>query len=184
MFTEKISDQFFADLAKAVRRRSLTELQKESVRTILQACDTFGIERRRHVAYILATAWHESRFTPIEEIRAKPNTKVWKLQERYWHTGYYGRGFVQLTWLDNYRLFSRLTGKDLVNNPSDALLPDIAAKILVVGMRDGLFRSGHTLERYINGDKTDYLNARNIVNAGLFHAERFEATAKKIIKIV
>ena len=35
---------------------------------------------------------------------------------------------------------------------------------MFVGMTDGWFRSGHTLERYFNDDTDDAFNAREIIN--------------------
>lgn len=44
---------------------------------------------------------------------------------------YHGRGFVQLTGRDNYRMASQALGIDLLNRPELAAKPDIAAKIAV-----------------------------------------------------
>jgi predicted chitinase len=44
---------------------------------------------------------------------------------------YHGRGFIQLTGRDNYRMASQALGIDLLNNPELAERPDIAAKIAV-----------------------------------------------------
>src|SRR5688572_1078351 len=72
----------------------------------------------RHVAYALATIAHETAWTflPIKEYRNKAGTRGRARQDRYWLTGYYGRGYVQLTWLANYQKASRKLGVDLVKN--------------------------------------------------------------------
>lgn len=44
---------------------------------------------------------------------------------------YHGRGFVQLTGRDNYRMASDALGIDLLNHPDLASKPDVAAKIAV-----------------------------------------------------
>lgn len=44
---------------------------------------------------------------------------------------YYGRGFIQLTGRDNYRMASEALGLDLINRPNLASNPEIAAKIAV-----------------------------------------------------
>ena len=44
---------------------------------------------------------------------------------------YHGRGFMQLTGRDNYRMASQALGLDLVNHPELASKPDVAAKIAV-----------------------------------------------------
>lgn len=44
---------------------------------------------------------------------------------------YHGRGFIQLTGRDNYRMASQALGIDLLNQPDLAERPDIAAKIAI-----------------------------------------------------
>ena len=44
---------------------------------------------------------------------------------------YYGRGFVQITGRDNYRMAGEYLGIDLLNHPDWAARPDVAAKIAV-----------------------------------------------------
>ena len=44
---------------------------------------------------------------------------------------YHGRGFIQLTGRDNYRMASQALGIDLLNNPDLAERPDVAAKIAI-----------------------------------------------------
>lgn len=44
---------------------------------------------------------------------------------------YHGRGFIQLTGRDNYRMASDALGIDLLNKPELAARPDIAAKVAV-----------------------------------------------------
>ena len=44
---------------------------------------------------------------------------------------YHGRGFIQLTGRDNYRMASEALGLDLINRPEIASRPEIAAKIAV-----------------------------------------------------
>ena len=44
---------------------------------------------------------------------------------------YHGRGFIQLTGRDNYRIASQALGIDLLNHPDLAERPDVAAKIAI-----------------------------------------------------
>jgi len=74
-----------------------------------------------------------------------------------------GRGFVQITGHDNYAKFSKILGIDLVGNPDLALSDDVAAKIIVIGMRDGIF-TGHKLSNYFEPTSADWVGARFIVN--------------------
>lgn len=131
------------------------------------------------LAYILATAVGESGVVPIKEKRAAPGTPARKVQDKYWYTGYMGRGYVQLTWKYNYEKFAKVLGVDLVGNPDLALNPVYAAEILTMGMKKGMF-TGVGLDRYINSAKVDFYNARKIIN-GLDHAERFADYARSIV---
>jgi len=182
MYFEKVNDQFLEAMGKALGRK-LNQVQKDSVVAILQAIDEFGIEDPNRVAYILGTCWHESRFSPIEEIRARPGTKIAQFQNRYWPSGYFGRGFVQLTWRRNYAKFSKILDVDLVGSPELALDVQIAAKILVQGMTQGLF-TGVGLDKYFApGQPPKWFSARRIVN-GTFHADRVAKAAIKILAVL
>ena len=80
---------------------------------------------------------------------------------------YRGRGQGHLTGLDNYVRADRELdlGGTLVANPDRALEPDISARILIIGMRDGWF-TGETLNDFINTAATEqqFANARPIIN--------------------
>jgi len=82
---------------------------------------------------------------------------------------YIGRGFVQLTWEENYATMSPIVEEDLVEFPDLALSPDIAAIVMHEGMRDGLF-TGVALGDFFNDTVDDPVNARKIIN-GLDCAE-------------
>ena len=70
-----------------------------------------------------------------------------------------------------------ILGIDLLNNPDLAMRADIAANIMIVGMVRGLF-TGKKLNDYINDKKTDYVNARRIIN-GTDAAAKIAAYAVK-----
>lgn len=77
---------------------------------------------------------------------------------------YRGRGLSQITGKGMYEKFGKLMSIDLVGNPDLALQPKIASRILVVGMRDGLF-TGKKLADFIKPGEVDYVGARAIINA-------------------
>jgi hypothetical protein len=88
---------------------------------------------------------------------------------------YYGRGFVQLTWKDNYAKMTPIVDPlfqtvpiDLVKSPRQALEPFIAAAIMYEGMERGIFRRDnkgpHTYIRYFDDDTNDPFGAREIIN--------------------
>ncbi len=153
---------------------------KQALALLLTQCEKQDVTMPEQVAYVLATVYHECRFRSIREIRAKAGTAVFKMQEKYWASGYYGRGYSQLTWEGNYRKFSAVVGIDLVKYPDEALRPEIGAHILVHGMRTGLF-SGMSLGRcFVAGKEPQWRRARSIVN-GFFQWQKVADAAKKIL---
>ena len=136
------------------------------------------------LAYILATAYHESAHTfdpGIREIGKGMRRKYGTADPETGQT-YYGRGLCQLTWKRNYEVFSKLLGIDLVNDPDKALETNNSVNILITGMRDGLF-TGNKLIMYINKSNTDYMNARRVVN-GTDKAGLIAAHAMKIYEAI
>lgn len=95
---------------------------------------------------------------------------------------YSGKGFVQLTWKNNYatmtkRLRAAGYDVDLVKNPELAMRLDIASFILFDGMIYGIF-TGKKLSDYFNETKTDWMNARRIIN-GTDRAAEIAAISKQ-----
>jgi putative chitinase len=119
---------------------------------------------RRWLAYMLATAKHETAHTmqPIEEY-GKGRGLAYGQPDPATGQVYYGRGYVQLTWKANYARMAALTGADLVNHPELALEPRLAALIMFEGMKGGLF-TGVGLPRYFGATADDPVNARRIIN--------------------
>jgi len=132
----------------------------------------------RWLAYILATTHHETgrRFEPIEEIgrgRGRPYGRV----DPETGNRYYGRGYVQLTWKDNYRRMGEALGVDLVWHPELALDAATSVRIIFFGMINGSF-TGRALSRYFNDTTEDWRNARRIVN-GLDRADEIASMARR-----
>lgn len=65
---------------------------------------------------------------------------------------YRGRGFPQTTGKVNYEKFAKILNIDLVNKPELAMNPEVAAKILIIGLRDGLF-TGKKVSDYSSFEK-------------------------------
>lgn len=188
MFRELITDELLAAFCVSFKT-TLTRAQGDAWRFIASECDALAIDDPRQVAYILGTVWNECRFKSIREIRAKAGTGVWKLQEKYWHTGYYGRGYSQITWKRNYAKFSPIVGRDLVKHPDDVLMPAVGAKIIVTGMVFGMF-TGKRLSQYFTPISADWMGARFIVNGRLpggkfgFKAKECSEAAQKILLLL
>lgn len=130
----------------------------------------------RYAAYLMATVYKESWYSwqPIDE-KGKGAGKKYGLPRtgtcggKTYSRVYYGRGYIQITWEDNYQLADRELGLNcsLVANPERAKEPEIAYKIASNGMKDGWFDPSSThykLSDFISGNTCDYYNARKIVN--------------------
>ena len=117
----------------------------------------------RWLAYMMATIHHEcaTRWWPITEYGSQSY-----LQGKPYYP-YIGRGWVMLTWEDNYRKASQELGlvdeRDLVAHPEMALDSLIATRVLFKGMAEGWF-TGKKLKDYFNADRDDPINARQIIN--------------------
>lgn len=135
-------------------------------RELIAACGGAGLSTAQ-TAYVLATNNWESNGTmrPVEEGYYLGGERARRFQRSTRYYPYYGRGFPQITWEENYlKLGKRLgLGTALVDKPDLALDPVLAVKIAVIGMTEGLF-TGRKLSDYINSTKTDFIGARRIVN--------------------
>lgn len=114
---------------------------------------------RNEMAYVLATAYHETAHT-MKPINERGGDKYLR-SKKYWP--YIGRGYVQITWLENYLKATKVLGVDFVSKPELLLRPEYAAPIIIQGMKDGWF-TGKKLSDYITLKKSDFRNARRIVN--------------------
>lgn len=144
----------------------------------------------RWLAYMLATVKHEcaDRWQPIEEFGKGKGLKygvsvtVKDAQGNEFTNVYYGRGYVQLTWDWNYKAMGEKLNNRLLYEPQLALEPEVAYKIMSVGMRHGSF-TGKSLSKYINDQQCDYVNARRIIN-GTDQAQRIAGYATKLEAIL
>lgn len=161
-------ERFMRDLAaffSGVRKVTgpLNQVQVDTINNLLTRAARWPLS---WLAYGLATAWHEARFEPVEEI-GKGRGKAYGKPGRHGQSQH-GRGLVQLTWDDNYeRADEELElGGRLLADFNLALDPDIAAAILVRGMEEGWF-TGKKLADYLPGERgtfKQFEQARRIIN--------------------
>src|SRR5262249_12075507 len=76
---------------------------------------------------------------------------------------FYGRGFVQLTWYENYQKAGKKLNADFIKKPELVLELKYATPILFAGMFEGWF-TGKKLSAYFNQQKEEWRNARRIIN--------------------
>ena len=182
---KKLFDGVKAQLFKG----KFTEGQVEGIDSIIDAWESDPtLTDTRQLAYIFATAYHETATTmqPIEEygkgrghkygMKLKSNGQPYTSPDKI----YYGRGHVQLTWFENYERFGKLLNKDLLNYPELALKMDISIAIMFLGMKKGLF-TGVGLSKYFTKEGADFENARKIIN-GLDKAALIAGYARAFLK--
>ena len=158
----------FFESVRGLFKGRLAQLQVDGLNSLLDAANGCRINE---TAYMLATAYHETAHTmqPIEEYgkgRGRDYGKRLKMSRKPYSDTlpiYYGRGYVQLTWYENYDKAGRLLKLDLLRQPELALQADVAAKIMREGMFDGWF-TGKKLGEYIGLRTAEYESARRIIN--------------------
>lgn len=181
------SEAFFDRADEADLLGSLSQGERGGCNAILAACARWPLA---HVAYALATTYHETAGTmqPVKEmggvdyltrlydVRGRDPDRARKHGNVLPGDGpkYCGRGYVQLTWRANYARAGRELGVDLVSQPDLAMRHDIAARILEAGMRQGWF-TGKRLADYLPAagpaSHKAFVNARRIIN-GVDRAEK------------
>jgi putative chitinase len=169
---------FFAYARRAPFGGKLSTAQVDGCNRLIDACRDESVTDLRHVAYVLASVFHETgtRMQPVRETFAKSDAgavaaleKAWRagklgqVREPYWRAGWFGRGDIQITHQENYRKLGAAIGVNLVDHPALALDPAISARIAVIGMRDGLFAKAK-LADFFQAGFSDAVSARRIVN--------------------
>ena len=184
---------FFDTIRERLFHSTLKPGQVQGMNAILDTWEADHTHKDdRWLAYMLATAFHETATTmqPIKEYGGQAwYTKNYDVEgrnparaRRFGNTEpgdgckYCGRGFVQLTWKNNYRALGEAIGCDLVKNPDQAMDLEVATKVMFYGMEHGAF-TGRKLADYFNPDTEDWVNARRIIN-GLDRAQLIASYAR------
>jgi len=171
---------YFDSVRASLFEGSMSQDQVEGQEAILGEWELQGqvpgppMTDTRFLAYMLATTYHETstEMQPIEEYGKGEGMEYGKVDPTTGYA-YYGRGFVQLTWAENYKKATANLGlsgdADLYWHPDMALDPQIAADVMFIGMREGWFRKSkdgrpQTLYRYFNDTVNDAFEAREIIN--------------------
>lgn len=180
---------FYSEVKKSLFKGRLTTEQVKGMDALFAVWKSRGTKDRRHLAYLLATTYHETgtRMIPVRE--GQGQRKLWsdkqarnavaklfrekKISRDYALPGsfgnsFYGRGLAQITFEENYKRLGGILGIDLVRYPDKALENEVAAMILVEGSLKGLSLKGdftkYALEDFIYGEKCDYVRARQVIN--------------------
>lgn len=187
--------KFFPQIRNEIFHNHLNQKQVDGINFILNEWEKSNFTDLRWLAYMLGTAYHETATTmePVHEYGGNAYfTKMYDITgdrpnsaRRMGNTvlgdgiKYCGRGYVQLTWKNNYKRMGNLLGVDLVGQPDLAMKPEIAVKIMFLGMTSepkNTF-SGVNLGHYFNQDTEDWEGARHIIN-GTDHASLIADTSE------
>lgn len=165
----KLTSKGYDILRNELFGRKLSEAQVQALEFLVGKFDEAKVSYPE-AAYMLATVYHETgipsrggilrTMQPVKEA----GSKAYLEGKKYFP--YIGYGYVQLTWKANYERVGKLIGVDLIADPSKALEPEIAAKIMIVGMKAGWF-TGVGFDRKCPVAKYDldsYVRARKIIN--------------------
>jgi putative chitinase len=185
--------KFYDYIRISLFKGSISSKQLEGIEALLNICEENKILDKRWIAYMLATMFHETAKTmqPIEEYgkgkgydygkKLKRNRKPYSTPDKI----YYGRGFVQLTWYENYQYMGKLLRLPLLERPELLLTIEVSIKVMIEGMTKGKSSfgdfTGVSLENYFTDTKTDWVNARKIIN-GLDKAELISEYAQEFHK--
>jgi len=114
-------------------------------------------------------------FFPLREYRANAirQPKLYAQQEKYWDTGFYGRGLVQTTHRENYEAVRDEIGTDVVAQPDLLLDPHWAAQALAVYFRD------HNL--HLAALQQDWRKCRKLVNGGFNGYDAFSGFVDRLL---
>lgn len=177
---------FYDHIRGALFTGRLLQHQVYGMEECLREYERRGMNDVRQLAYILGTIYHEVGRTmqPIEE-DGKGKGKGYGRRQRYngdSYVGdkiYYGRGLVQVTWIDNYERLTKenSNGWDFVNHPELLLQMQPSVWATFYGMLTGMF-TGKKLSDYFNEKKADWKNARRVIN-GLDKADTIASYALK-----
>lgn len=163
--------KLFAEIRAQPFSGRMNDKQVEGVNRIVDEWERRGLKDFRWLAYILATAKWETAHT-MQPIREGGRESYLKSKPYY---PWVGEGLVQVTWEVNHRKFGATAPGQLMTWP-------IALRAIFDGMIKGMFTS-HKLADHFNATKTDWVNARRIVN-GTDKANEIAAIAKQFYSAI
>lgn len=177
---------FFDTIRLTLFGGKLSRVQVDRLQALLIEMQRVKLVTPEFGAYILATAhWETDRFNAMEEYasgEAYEGRAALGNNQAGDGRRFKGRGFPMLTGRRNYEMASAMTGQDMIANPALASDPDLSAMVIVLGMVGGRF-TGVGLGRFINDQKTDFINARKVVNM-LDRAETIADIAEQYLQAI
>jgi len=165
---------------------------KANLRPVLDGLRHFGLTDKIMVLMALATVAAESAgFKPLDEFLSRFNTSPgghpFNLYDNRRDLGnrgapdgarYKGRGFIQLTGRNNYRVYGQKIGVDLENHPDKANEPGVAGLILACFLKDKELKIKSAI---LEGD---FARARRQVNGGTHGLSNFQTAYLRGEKLI
>jgi hypothetical protein len=177
--------KFFDTVRESLFNGVLTQRQVDGMNYLLDAWEKYfeaaaGKQSIPWLSYAMATCHHETAYlhSPIEEYGKGSGKEYGETVPPHW-VAYYGRGFVQCTWLSNYQKAEKILRETYhlecpcVEYPSRMLEHLPAALTMYDGLIGGWF-TGAKLADFFNEKKEDPYEARTCVN-GHDHASTIES---------
>ena len=149
-------------------RRNNAEANRNSSASAIIAAARAKALTNAQIAYVLATAEHESdSFKTLEEYSSGAqyeNRADLGNTEPGDGIRYKGRGYVQLTGRLNYTRYSEIAGLQLARYPIIVMnWPALSVFVIVDGMLRGVY-TGRRLDEFVSAGKQDFFNARRVIN--------------------
>ena len=178
-----INKKLFFDEYRKHLDKNLSQKEVDAIDKFLDLTNkSYSTFKTVEWAYIFATVYHETNTTWLPVIEAYWKSDDWRRRNLTRYYPYFGRGFVQLTWLYNYRKFTKLLGLPLDKNPELACDFDTAFKILLIGCKDGIY-TGKAIGDYVTDGKPNFIQMRRVIN-GNDKAELISDYAKEFQRIL
>lgn len=103
---------------------------------IYQTAKRWGFASPNNLVGLLGTFAKETASTMLPVKEAYWLSEEWRRTNLTRYYPYYGRGFIQTTWLSNYERVRAVTGIDVVTNPDRLLEPLVAAEAACIYWKD------------------------------------------------
>lgn len=164
-----------SDTLKALAPRTPAKSRNRFVDFLNEAMPRYGIDTPARAAAFLATCCFESQYfqktkeTRITNPRTPAQVKAKKYQDKYWHTGFYGRGLIQLTHEANYdafdlAMFNQGAPGSIKEQADFRTNPELVAEPQWAVESACWYWQSHNLNQY--ADKHDFFSIQGIVNRG------------------